>query len=530
MPIGCCRAGTGTRGRLRIGGIVESWSPNPLKLRILAGLAVLVLAACGAGQPIKPAAHAADATTAPADQLAAAMSLIASQNWPDALVALRAIVESPSFRHMPEDFQYRALSTAGWTALRHGSPQLAHDYEVRVSALPQAGYEDWLSRLRAAAKVDDQADTINALTVLMRRWPDRARQFDSDYILHIVHAAKRSTEELALLQALYDAQWKLPGDVEPSAAWRDLMLRLLEKGRVSEAGEVVSRVTDVYVLIAMRSDRRFDQIVEANAARFDIGAAADREFHELQAAAEKSPKSLRLKWQVIGALGVRQRYEASLAAADTILLDIRSTNFPEKLYDDFGDEEPWFLDMRATTLQRLGRLDEALAQWTAASQLHEKYSGNVDQMIGLADFYCSLERPRDALSTLMRMTTGTSPFGAMRVESVRLDAYVQLKDEKQISRLLGYLRSHRADDPSIYEQALLVANQQSRAAAELVRRLLDKDLRQDALLEAQDFAPTPGTPHDMELDARGRALLTRPEVRAAIDKVGRVASYPLEAP
>jgi len=25
-------------------------------------------------------------------------------------------------------------------------------------------------------------------------------------------------------------------------------------------------------------------------------------------------------------------------------------------------------------------------------------------------------------------------------------------------------------------------------------------------------------------------LLTRPEVRAAIDKVGRVASYPLEAP
>jgi len=87
--------------------------------------------------------------------------------------------------------------------------------------------------------------------------------------------ARRKT---ALLQALYDAQWKLPGDVEPSAAWRDLMLRLLEKGRVSEAGEVVSRVTDVYVLIAMRSDRRFDQIVEANAARFDIGAAADRNF------------------------------------------------------------------------------------------------------------------------------------------------------------------------------------------------------------------------------------------------------------
>ena len=186
--------------------------------------------------------------------------------------------------------------------------------------------------------------------------------------------------------------------------------------------------------------------------------------------------------------------------------------------------------MRAMTLQRLGRLDEALAQLTAASQLHEKYGGNVDQMIGLGTFIARWSGQDDALSTLMRITTRTSPFGAMHRESVRLDAYVQLKDEKQISRSLGYLRSHREDAPSIYEQALLVANQQSRAAAELVRRLLDKDLRQDALLEAQDFAPTPGTPHDMELDARERALLTRPEVRAAIAKVGRVASYPLEAP
>jgi hypothetical protein len=84
-----------------------------LKLRVLAGLAVLVLAACGAGQPTKPAAHAADAP-APADRLAGAMSLIASQNWPDALVALRAIVESPAFRHMPE--VRAAIDTVGRVA------------------------------------------------------------------------------------------------------------------------------------------------------------------------------------------------------------------------------------------------------------------------------------------------------------------------------------------------------------------------------------------------------------------------------
>ena len=496
---------------------------------IFAGLAVLVLAACGAGRATKPVAHTADAT-APTDQLRNATRLIASQNWPDAFIGLRAIIEADSFGHLPDDFQYRTLSVAGWTALWHGSPQLAHGYLVRVTALPQAGYGDWLSRLRAAGKVGNQADTISTLTVLTRRWPDRARQFDSDYILHIVDEAKRSTAELALLQALYDAQWKLPGDIEPSAAWRDLMLRLLDKGRTAEAGEVASRVTDVYVLIAMRSDRRFDRIVEANAAQFDIGPAADRELHALQAAAEKAPRSLWLKSRVIGALLARQRYEAALAAADSTLQDIRSTNYPEKLYEDLGDEKSRFLNLRAVALLRVGRFDEALAQLTAASELHEKYSGNVDQLIDLADLYCALERPTDALSSLTRMTAGMSLFGAMQMEAVRLDAYAQLKDAKQVSRSLEYLRSHREDAPSTYEEALLVVNQHGRAAAELVRRLLDKDLRQDALLDVQDFAASPGTPRDMELDARGRALLTRPEVRAAIDNVGRVASYPLEAP
>jgi tetratricopeptide (TPR) repeat protein len=496
---------------------------------IVAGLAVLVLAACGAGQPTKPAAHAPDAT-APTDQLAKALGLIASQDWPHAIIALRAIVEADSFRHLPADYQYRTLSAASGAALWHGSPRLAHDYSVRATALPQAGNEDWLQRLQAAGKMGDQADSIGTLTVLMRRWPDQSRQFNSDYVLHIIDEAKHSAAQLALLQALYDAQWKLPGDIEPSAAWRDLVLRLLDKDRVAEASGVASRVTDVYVLIAMRADRRFDRIVQANAAQFDIGRAADREFHELQAAAEKSPKSLHLKSAVIMALLVRQRYEAALAAADSILLDIRSTNYPEKLFEDLGDDEAWFLNMRALALQRVGRLDEAVAQLTAASQLPEKYTGNVDQLIGLANLYCALERPNDALSSLARITARTSAYGALHVEVERLDAYSQLKDSKQVSRSLGYLRAHRADDPSAYQDALLIVNQQRQAAAELVRRLLDKDLRQDALLGVQNFAPTPETRREMELDARDRALLTRPEVRAAIEKVGRVASYPLEAP
>jgi hypothetical protein len=96
---------------------------------------------------------------------------------------------------------------------------------------------------------------------------------------------------LALLQALYGAHWKLKWEIEPSTAWRDLTLLLLGKARLAEAHEVASHVTDVYVLIAMRADRRFDAVIAANQPQFDIEAASEREFHALQAAADSCTKT-----------------------------------------------------------------------------------------------------------------------------------------------------------------------------------------------------------------------------------------------
>jgi hypothetical protein len=117
----------------------------------------------------------------------------------------------------------------------------------------------------------------------------------------------------------------------------------------------------------------------------------------------------------------------------------------------------------------------------------------------------------------------------MQIEAVRVDAAYQLGDFKQVERSLQYLRIHRPDAPGAYEDALITVNQLDRAAYELITELMDTDQRQDALLSAQAFEPTPGTPRDMELAARRRAVITRPDVQAAIRKVGRVESYQLEA-
>jgi hypothetical protein len=117
----------------------------------------------------------------------------------------------------------------------------------------------------------------------------------------------------------------------------------------------------------------------------------------------------------------------------------------------------------------------------------------------------------------------------MQVETVRADAAYQLGDSKQVERSIQYLSIHRADASGAYVDALITVNQSERAARELVADLNNPAERQDALLSVQDFAPAPGTPRDAELEARHRMVVARPEVQAAIRKVGRVESYTLEA-
>lgn len=507
--------------------------------RTLALLAVLCLDACGLSQSTQltgdstaAGVNSAPESAAAAKRLTDAGQLVEQKNWPQALAALQSIIENKTFNDLPVDFRYRALSTAGRVAADHGPPKLAFEYLGRVIAMPQADYDDWLQRLQVSGKLGNQAASISALTVLMRRWPDRSRQFNPDYIFRAIFDSRhmQGDAEFSLLESLYGAHWRGKWDIEPSAAWRDLSLLLLDKGRLSEASDVAGHVTDVYVLVAMRADRRFDAVAAANAAQFDIEAAAERELHAFEAAADRTPQALELKSWMISSLIMQQHYEAALAASDSILVDISSTNDPAKLFEDFAEQHSWFLNLRSIALQRVGHWDEALAQLIAASHLLEKYGGNIDQLINLGDLYCSLGRPNDALSAVGSVIARTSPHGMMEMEQVRVSAAQQLGDSKQVERSLRYLRVHRADAPDAYEDALISANRLDRAARELIVELRDSDEREDALLNIQAFAPTLQTPRDMDFDARRREVISRPEVQAEIRKVGRVESYPLEAP
>lgn len=501
--------------------------------RILPCLTALALAACGTHPPhdAHPGGQTAVASDPAARQrLGDALRLIASQQFEAGLAALRTVIDARSFASLPSDDRYHALVAAGRAEMRFRRWSRARGYMSRAATMPQATADDRVALVTIGSQLHDPPLIAESLTVVARNWPDRLGKFDEDYLTRVLATQSKlpRATALALLQSLYAANFKLNWDIEPSESWRDLMLLLIEQGRPSDAVDVSARITDPLVLIEIRADRRFDTVVAAHPERFDAAAAADRQIEWLQAKDEGGANSLRVKSLLMAALMRRNHASAALAIADDAIAEIRDTNYPERRFVDYLAEYGNLLTQRAAVLIDLGLWDDGAAQLKAAAREFEHDHDNVDAAIDLAQIECDLARPADARSVLAQITASLSPYGAMQVEDVRLDAATQENDPAQVERSLSYLRAHRGDAPMTYLDALLVADRLDGAAEELRRQLEDPVTRQEALGDVQTYTLQRATPRDLEMRARWQSVLARADVQSAIARVGRVVGYDLE--
>jgi hypothetical protein len=450
-----------------------------------------------------------------------------NDNLAERLADLQKIITATTFKSLPDDTRYHDLLTAGKLAAALERQRPAYDYIAGAAAMPQADFYDRLLQVQLAVTLGLQADAVSGVTVVIQRWPDQVAGLPTGLLDEILRESSLLPHgpRLSFLRALYAMHWKLKGDIEPSEPWRDLTLLLLDQGHLTEAIDVAAHVNDVYTLIAMRADRRFDAVVAAHPAQFDIAAAAEHQLKNLESASENNPYSLALKTDLLLELLHQQHYAAMLAESDSTLSALESTNFREKLYEDYYEQYARFLNVRSIALQRAGRWDEAVEQLKAAS-----VGNNTNQLINLAVLYCVLDRPYDALEAIGRVKGDTSPFGAMQVESVRLEAAEQLGDRRQVAASMQFLKKHITDAPWAFMGALLSVNQLDGAARFLIEELLNPEQRQEALASVQDYASKPQTPRDQEFSSRWREVVAHKDVQAAIQKTGRVASYHLEEP
>jgi hypothetical protein len=132
-----------------------------------------------------------------------------------------------------------------------------------------------------------------------------------------------------------------------------------------------------------------------------------------------------------------------------------------------------------------------------------------------------LERPTDALEVLEAVGP-MSGYGKMVEQWARLRVSVALDDDDATQAALAYLSDHREDSLSHYQSALLKVGQEDAAADVLIRRLEDLATRVEVLETLQRY----GEQADESENEAPEGLLARPDVRAAIERVGRIESYP----
>jgi tetratricopeptide (TPR) repeat protein len=465
-------------------------------------------------------------------QIDAALKLVADRRFDEAESVIQPLIHARHFGRIPSAEQYRALRTAARLAFTLKQPKLEYESRVRLLALPEATPEDRVSRVNAAFRLGDIRQVIIGFTDLVERNPEWLSASTEQFVVRALRDANTKLPHgsaFPLLLALYGAHWEIKWYQEPSFAWQELALLLLERNRVAEAIDVSTHVTDPYAIISMRADRRFDAVLRTNRAHFDVSAALKRESDRLQDAVERTPKSLTPRIVVMVLLIEQQHHAAALAAADGVIAEIRSKADPKQWYDDFDDQYASLLDARSQALRHLGRWDEGLEQLVAASWVVNESGENVSQVINLGALYCDLGKPKDALGSLVRLGVGTSPYGSMQEAAVRLDAAIQLSDGDQAEKWIGFLKEHRADAPQAYQDALLQTGDFATAAKWLIERLEDRDQRSEALLSVQDYAVPQLTSRQAELDRRTRELIARPDVQGEIRKVGRTEKYALEA-
>jgi tetratricopeptide (TPR) repeat protein len=327
----------------------------------------------------------------------------------------------------------------------------------------------------------------------------------------------------AVLDALFAGGYRYGNGEQPGSWWVELIAHRLEKKDLDGARAVLAKVDAFESLISMQVDRRFDELRKASPELFDLSAAVRRQLARLRARVDATPRSLGARCALAWRLIEVGRHPDGLALMDSALAA------GALMFDDWKEQYSWALSARGFALSASGQHPDALtafSQAVAAAHYKEDFQKFATN---LALVLVRLGRPDEALTSLRNLGE-TSDFGALLSSSVYQRAYLLNGDIARAEAALLRVRANEAAKPGIYLEALLRAGKLGDARDYLLQRLRDPDRRPEALLDAQTWRNPPLTPEQRPVATRKQQLLALPEVRKAIEEVGRIESFDFPEP
>jgi hypothetical protein len=502
---------------------------SSIRLIFILWTASLLLSPAVAGEP---------ATSAPAtrDVYAAIergrVALLADK-FQEAADAIEEALTMPEFLALEHSAQFRVFLLAALADRGREDYLGAHEFMMLATGYPDANAEHWLMRAQYASWVDAWPDAALAVATIARQWPEFIADADDRLISRIAFRANADgnhrTERIALLKALFAANFVLEGGSQPDGLWRDLALDALEHHNLRRARQIAGRIQGATTLVQMRADRRFDALVKAEKRAFNIHRAVKRECRRLEKTAAANSRSLGVRVQYGYALLVAGRFAELLALTDELIARVIAARSDEAPFDDIDEQFNWIYNHKAASLRALARWDEALVVMETARQKPDEGSINVGQAINLGWHYVDYGKPGNALKALegIDWARSVSPYGRMQLQYVRYRAYLQLSAVQDADNVFAYLREHREDAEDTWQLAMLESGDVDGAAALLIARLRDPEKRYEALGEVQEYLPLPRLPKQAEARARWQKLVSREDVAAVINEVGRREKVPM---
>lgn len=491
-----------------------------LGLLLSAGMACASIAPTGTGSA-QPSAKVSEAML----ELKQAAADVANGDNKKAAPELDKVIAAPGFDQLPAELRFQTLYMAAVIAFQDKQYDKAHRLATRATGFDQATGAAWTVRLFAALYTSDNPDAGRCLEAIAKQWPDQLDNVRPQGIAQThfaLRAAHENDVDRAMLTALFDANWQAEYS-DYDILWRDLALLQIEHNEDEHAATVARRIRSAHTALSMRIDKRFDPITRGQSSAFDVGHLLEAQILAARARVKAHPDQLRPVQRLQDLLLESGRNAEVLSISDAAVAHAERGD-GDKTYTDFGETYNWVLNQRSLALAHDGRWDDAVREMARAAKRPEDGGLNVSQSINLGGLFVDLDQPDKAAAAIVEPGE-MSPNGNMQLEYVRLQIAIEKNDADSTAKHMAYLQKHRTDDIATWQRALLKHGDLDAAAALLIQRLQAPGWRSDALVEMQHYIRSEQTPAMKTMEQRWNAVTSRPDVEAALAKVGRVERF-----
>lgn len=499
--------------------------------RLRASGCAAVLAACAAAALAAPLAAWADVgpdsaphhSSALETRAADGITQVMQDHCETAIATLRSVYGNAGFARMEPHMRAAVLEGADLCESRLGHTQAAYDLSRRAIQEPEASAIAWGLHIDLAVNLSHPGEALDALVALADRSPAILSQIKETTILSAYAYAEvlpdADAKRLALLEALDKASWKPKDPFDDLSGLKiDQVRLLLAAHRTDEARTLAGQITDPATRVAIAVDGRFAPVADT-AKDLDVATGTRKELVRVLLLADANGDRLSGAYRV-AALRLRiGDNEGALRILQTAI--DRYNDFGAQTFTDADDYLGRVLGLKAETLARMGKLDEADGAFAEAAADNGQ-DGRFEEKLSYASYLIDTDRSQLAIDLLHDVQeTPLTDTGKAYLAAMRLCAYSVLGDTASVQREMKIVKAPAAPDYGALLNGLICAGDQDGAAKAYIERLADPAKRMDALLALQHYRRAP--PHGKE-DAAWLAdylkVQARPDVQAAIKAAG----------